>query len=104
MPELPSPPILLPASVERPVPDPGNRRPLYPEAQRARDLEARVYLKVVVSAAGVVEDVQVLAGDPAFADSALAAARDWRFSPTLVAGRPTAVSFVVKVPFQPSGR
>jgi hypothetical protein len=44
-----------------------------------------VFLKIVLSAAGVVEDVRVLAGKPGLAALA-AAARDWRFSPAIVEG------------------
>jgi TonB family protein len=63
-----------------------------------------VFLKIVLSAAGVVEDVQILAGKPGLADAALAAARDWRFSPAIVEGQPTRVSLVIKVPFRVSER
>jgi protein TonB len=51
-----------------------------------------------------VEDVQVLAGDPALAEAAVSAARGWSYTPALVEGRPTAVFFVVKVAFRERGR
>lgn len=88
----------------QPVADPGNRPPEYPDALRAQGVGGQVFLKIVLSAAGAVEDVQVLAGDPAFAEAAVAAVRGWSYSPALVEGRPTAVYFVVKVPFRASKR
>jgi protein TonB len=80
--------------------DPGNRPPDYPPGVADQSRDAQVYLKIVLSVAGSVEDVQVLAGDAAFAEAAVAAAQEWSYSPALVEGRPTAVYFVVKVPFR----
>jgi TonB family protein len=99
-PEPVAPPILLPSSAVAPVPDPGNRPPEYPEALRAQGVGGTVLLKIALSATGTVEDVQVLSGNRALAEAAVEAAREWRYSPALVEGRPTAVYFVVRVPFR----
>jgi protein TonB len=99
-PETAPPPIPLPPTAVRPIADPGNRPPEYPAGVEDQSRDALVYLKVVLSAAGRVEDVQVLAGDPAFTEAAVSAAQGWSYSPALVDGRPTAVYFVVKVPFR----
>lgn len=99
-PEAASPPIPLPPSAVQPVPDPGNRPPEYPQTMQDQSRDAQVYLKIVLSAAGFVEDVQVLAGEAAFAEAAVSAVREWSYSPALVEGRPTPVYFVVKVPFR----
>lgn len=55
--------------------------PYYPEVLRKRGIEGTVRLKVTVRADGKVRDVQVLGGNPIFAESATNAVKQWRYSP-----------------------
>jgi len=93
-------PVPLPASARPPTPDPRNPLPTYPPGLRDRGVESDVFLKVVISETGVVTDVQVLSGDEPFTSFAVEAVASWRYSPALVDGQPTAVVFVVKIPFR----
>lgn len=74
--------------------------PIYP---RGETKDANVVVEVVVGVDGSVEDVKPIDGDPAFAEAALAAARQYRFKPASRGGRPirarvrVAVSFTVTV-------
>jgi protein TonB len=80
--------------------------PEYPEHARARGIEDVVIVRVLVSAAGAPAGVRLLRGarnDSAFDEAALAAVRQWRFSPAR--RRQAAVScwFNVAVPFRTGG-
>jgi serine/threonine-protein kinase len=115
--EVPPPPVAEPAP---PPPAPAGRayeqmdvdvRPAvvktvpaeYPRDAVRRRVEDTVVLKVLVSVAGRVDQVQVLRGskkDLAFDQAAIAAVRQWVFSPAQKAGKPVACWFSVAVPFQ----
>jgi protein TonB len=53
----------------------------YPSILKRRGIGGTVRLKVTVKADGSVKDVEVLGGNPALADSAEKAVRQWRFAP-----------------------
>lgn len=53
----------------------------YPPILRRRGIRGTVRLKVVIHPDGSVKDVQVLGGNPAFADAAEKAVRQWKFVP-----------------------
>ena len=53
----------------------------YPAVLKRRGIGGTVRLKVVVRADGTVKDVEVLGGNPALADAAEKAVRQWKFSP-----------------------
>ena len=53
----------------------------YPAILKRRGIGGTVRLKVTVRADGTVKDVDVLGGNPALADSADKAVRQWRFAP-----------------------
>lgn len=63
--------------------------PIYPPEARSRRLEGSVTLDVSITKEGTVGDVKVLHGEPILAASAVAAVRQWRYSPTLLNGEPT---------------
>jgi TonB family protein len=76
-----------------------NVDPSYPpEAQRA-GLAGHVILECLVDAQGGVVTVDVLRGAPPLAGAAVAAVKKWRYTPTLVDGRPTPVTMTVTVKF-----
>lgn len=79
-----------PARAEPVVPPRPHSRsaPVYPHGARARGLEGRVVLSVLVDERGRVADVRVLESDPAgvFDDAALSSARGWTFTPATRGG------------------
>jgi protein TonB len=75
--------------------------PIYPPEARARKIQGRVLLMVVVDASGKVEDnIQVLDSIPMLDRAAIDAVNQWRFTPARDAdGTPVRVSLEVRVPF-----
>lgn len=65
----------------------------YPSILKRRGIGGTVRLKVVVHADGTVKDVQVLGGNPALADAAEKAVRQWRFAPGVESTVTVAVAF-----------
>lgn len=91
--------VNLPEEAEAPVPDPANTAPSYPEAARAAGIEGRVILKIVISEAGEVTNVQVMRGDPMLAQAAVEVVKSWKFSPATLEGKPIAVFRIVPINF-----
>jgi TonB family protein len=69
----------------------------YPWEAREKQLQGQVWVKISVSEAGEVDQVDVISGDPVLAKAAVEAARKWRFKPFIKNGKP--VSVFTKVPF-----
>ena len=65
----------------------------YPSILKRRGIGGTVRLKVIVRPDGAVKDVQVLGGNPALADAAEKAVRQWRFAPGGESTITVAVSF-----------
>jgi TonB family protein len=72
--------------------------PEYPAKLRDAKLGGHAAVHLKISKTGRVSDLQVSsATDPAFGESALAAARQWRFLPRVVDGTP--VESTAEMPF-----
>ena len=56
-------------------------QPLYPELARKMNISGTVKIEIVVAPNGTVKDARVVGGHPVLANSALDAARKWRFEP-----------------------
>lgn len=93
-------PIDLPEDAEPAIPVDGNTTPAFPEEARARGFEGVVILRLVVTLDGTVTSVRVLKGDEPFASAALAAVKNWRYSPARVDGQPVASFKTVRIPFR----
>jgi TonB family protein len=93
-------PIQLPEDADPPVADDDNPQPEYPEAARAAGTTGEVVLKIVIGENGRVERVQVLRGDPLFADAAVAAVKRWRYTPAKVDGESVSCYRVLRIPFR----
>ena len=76
-------------------------RPIYPESMRAEGREADVQLEATIAGDGSVASVHVVSAQihPDFAIAAIDAVRQWRFSPTLLNGKPIDVVMTVTVHF-----
>lgn len=74
-------------------------QPIYPAALKLDNLEGKAQVEFVVDRTGRVVQARVVsASHPGFAESALAAIKNWRFRPGAKAGRP--VNTLVQVPFE----
>jgi TonB family protein len=86
--------IRVPKKLETAQPD-------YPERMREAGREGRVPLEAIIGLDGRVASVRVATADihPDFAVAAIDAVRKWRFSPTLLNGRPVEVMMTVTIDF-----
>jgi TonB family protein len=76
--------------------------PVYPPDARQARLEGTVKLHVVVAANGEVQSFRTVSGPESLAQAAMTAVREWRYSPTLLNGKPVEmqedVTFVFRLP------
>lgn len=93
-------PMNLPEDATPPKASADNVAPTYPETARSLGQEGMVVLKIVVDENGRVASVVVMKGEEPFASAAKAAVLQWTYSPALIAGVPSAVYRIVKVPFK----
>lgn len=76
--------------------------PVYPEEARKQGLEETVRVKVVVGVDGLVESAEVLesTGAPILDESALEAAKNYRFNPATREGVPVRCAVVLPVHYR----
>jgi protein TonB len=108
---LPSPPAAL-SLPSPPAPPPAYRpggmireprkvvdvAPIYPDIARAARVEGLVILEATIDERGFVTDARVLRSVPLLDAAALAALKQWRYTPTLLNG--TAVRVLMTVTFR----
>jgi len=90
----------LPSGATAPRPSRGNVQPKYPREARKGGEVGMVRLKVVITADGKVDDIQLVDGGPPFSDAALEAVRKWRYQPAKYQGQTIAVRRVIEVHFK----
>jgi TonB family protein len=93
-------PITEPIKIYAPAPE-------YPEELKRAGVEGIVLLQAVISASGMIETVQVLSPDAspeAMVDAAVAAVKEWTFTPATMDGKPIAVEYVLAVRFNLSDK
>jgi TonB family protein len=73
--------------------------PIYPETAKAASLSGEVVLVVTINEEGFVSDIKAVEGHPVLSDAAVAAVRQWRYSTTLLNGKPVPVTTKVTVSF-----
>jgi protein TonB len=73
--------------------------PVYPPVALAARKEGMVILEALIGEDGAIRDVRVLRPEPLFEQAAIAAVRQWRFSPTLLNGEPVPLVMTVTVSF-----
>jgi protein TonB len=105
----PPPPPPPPPPVRRPVPlHSGIKRPekivdvapVYPAVAQAARKDGVVILETVIDVRGSVESVRVLRSVPLLDEAAVAAVKQWRFTPALLNGEPVPVVMTVTVNFK----
>lgn len=77
-------------------------RPVYPPSMRDAGREGRVPLEAIIGREGAVVSVRVATAQvhPDFAQAAIDAVQQWRFTPTLLNGTPVEVVMTVTVDFK----
>jgi protein TonB len=74
-------------------------QPVYPEMARVAKIEGLVIIEATIGLDGTVQDARVLRSRPMLDEAALAAVRQWRYTPTLLNGSPVRVIITVTVNF-----
>lgn len=73
--------------------------PVYPPMALAAHVEGVVIIEAVISPTGNVAQARVIRSKPLLDEAALAAVKQWRYTPTLLGGVPTPVILTVTVTF-----
>jgi periplasmic protein TonB len=73
--------------------------PIYPPRALAARKEGMVILEALIGEDGSIRAVKLLRPAPLFEEAAIAAVRQWRFSPTLLNGEPVPLVLTVTVTF-----
>ena len=73
--------------------------PVTPEAARQADIRGTVILELTIGADGAVTSVRILRSIPLLDAAALECARQWRYDPVLLNGRPVPVIITATVTF-----
>lgn len=71
--------------------------PVYPTLPHQLGRSGRVELHAIIATDGTIQFLQVVSGDPLFYQSALDAVRQWRYTPTVLNGRPVEVDTYITV-------
>lgn len=74
--------------------------PPYPDFARRARVQGAVVLQMTVDERGLPMQVSLVDGHPALREAALQAARQWRFEPARMDGRPVAASFRLTLNFR----
>lgn len=74
-------------------------QPTYPPIAKAAGAQGPVSVQIVINEAGEVEAAKATAGHPLLQQAAVAAAKEWRFSPTKLSGNPVKVSGTISFVF-----
>lgn len=74
--------------------------PVYPAIAQSARVQGVVIIQATIGVDGAVVDATVLRSVPLLDDAALAAVRQWRYTPTRLNGEPVAVIMTVTVNFQ----
>lgn len=74
--------------------------PIYPDDARRAYIQGTVMLRVIISTEGDIVDLELLDGPIELAGSAVAAVRQWKYKPYLLAGRSITVETQIQVNYQ----
>jgi TonB family protein len=77
-----------------------NVTPVYPADAKSAGVQGVVIIEAVIGADGKVADAKVLRSVPALDAAAVAAVKQWEFTPTLLNGKPVPVVMTVTVNFK----
>jgi len=71
--------------------------PVYPTLAKQLGRGGRVELRAIIATDGTVQSLQAVGGDPLFYPSAMDAVRQWRYSPTILNGKPVEIDTYISV-------
>jgi len=74
--------------------------PRYPRQAILDKTEGMVIIEAVIGTDGSILDAKALRPSPDFEETALAAVRQWRYTPTLLNGQPVEVQMIVTIHFR----
>jgi TonB family protein len=74
-------------------------QPAYPTGTRTARASGAVQVQITVNESGEVTDARVISGHPLFRDAAIQAAKQWRFKPTELSGKPVKTQGVLSFNF-----
>jgi protein TonB len=74
--------------------------PVYPEIARRMRVTGSVVVEVTISEEGSVISAKAISGHPLLRDAAIRAARQWRFTPTILGGSPVRVMGTITFNFK----
>ena len=103
------PPLPPPARIDTPIRPGGDIKPpekirdvapIYPPIAQAARSHGTVIIEAVIGVDGRVQDTRVLRSAPLLDEAALAAVRQWLYTPTRLNGQPVSVVMTVTVRFQ----
>ncbi len=72
---------------------------MYPEVAKRAGIQGRVVLEAEIDRDGVVQYLNAVEGYPLLISAALNAAKDWRYRPYRLHGKPVAVTTTIVVNF-----
>jgi TonB family protein len=74
--------------------------PVYPLQAKLQRIQGSVVMAAVISRAGTVEDIEVIASPaPSLSEAAMEAVKHWKYKPYLLNGNPVAVDTMITVNF-----
>jgi protein TonB len=73
--------------------------PEYPVFARSARIQGVVILEAVINERGTIERIKVLKSEPLLDAAAIAAVKDWRYTPTLLNGVPVSVLMTITINF-----
>jgi TonB family protein len=76
-------------------------RPTYPPTAKAARIQGVVQVQITVNESGEVSSARVIGGHPLLRNSALQAAKLWRFKPSQLSGKPVKTQGVITFNFDP---
>jgi len=75
-------------------------QPDYPQVAKEIHLSGNVELRAIIGTDGIVENIEVVSGNPILANAAIAAVKQWRYQPTRLSGIPVEVETIITVQFR----
>lgn len=75
-------------------------QPAYPEVAREAGIEGTVEMRVTIDEQGKVVDIRLLSGEPALAQAAVDAVRQWRYRPYFVDHKAVKIVTVIRLEFK----
>ena len=76
-----------------------SEKPIYPSRAQEQGIQGQVWLKLLISEAGDIENIEIVSGDPILAPAAVDAVKKWRFKPFMKNGKPVKVSTKIPLDF-----